>query len=540
MRVTTPLLSVDIKERCVLPENPLLLSDTIIHTLHANPALLALSLHLHPLDSRAVTEFLEESMPPGLKGTPLIQRIGAARHEEGGIELGDESEAFAKLKCNSVCIRKAHWEDRSPIYSLHSSERLTWHGDTEGTTTPVKFHSDCHRAIYLGPQANLMVGTEDTCIKVPPSDDLGDAGLAGLKDRHFAFVDNLIPRDLLVELQAMAVDPANAKHFNPIFNDVYAWEGRTPDRKERLVWYPEDIDGAPARTARAIAEKVSAAMGEPLNTTMTWGIVRCLRCGPTGRMVEKQHWHRDADRALLRDDALLFSALCPLTSDIPDDGNSGDFVPHSCFGLPDPWVEKPMALNLGQGCVFNARLVHRGGIPPRESREPHRDMFYVGFGNVSYDFQRTGPIQRPLWAKARSVLKCGGVGCYATLVDDTNPCVTIGCPYNLCDACGEEHACCRVCREAPPATPNSTPESCIPTAISCFITDMATHMALVVVSTIHSPGICDGTEEPDYGSCPLRSFHPGHLPSPNDATSHFVYVPPGSVAAARGVVGGVA
>ena len=126
-------------------------------------------------------------------------------------------------------------------------------------------------------------------------------------------------------------------------------------------------------------------------------------------------------------------------------GCAGDFVVASHTGLPDPWVEAPMApLDIEDVWLGNALTVHRGGICPSPNPNPHRPRVFgfISVGTSRFDYNNTCPVVVPPWASKAAAspegsqgphATCGAVGC-EVLLDVTDAttvfCVTRGnVPY---------------------------------------------------------------------------------------------------------------
>ena len=115
--------------------------------------------------------------------------------------------------------------------------------------------------------------------------------------------------------------------------------------------------------------------------------------------------------------------FCPT----PDDGCAGDSVVASHTGLPDPWVEAPLApWDIGDVWLGDALTVHRGGICPSTNPNRPRVFGFISVGTSRFDYNNlnTCPVVVPPWASKAAASPHGSKGPHAT-------CGAVGCEVLL-------------------------------------------------------------------------------------------------------------
>ena len=272
---------------------------------------------------------------------------------------------------------------------------------------------------------------------------------------------------------------------------------------------------------------------------------------------KKQCWHRDINLSYVTGPdqhhvICLFPMFCPT----PDDGCAGDFVVTSHTGLPDPWVEAPLApLDIGDVWLGNALTVHCGGICPTTNPHRPRVFDFISVGTSRFDYNDTCPVVVPPWASKAAAspegsqsphATCGAVSCEVLL--DVTDAATV-----FCVTCGKVPLCathavegqCGACQESAwNEADTMTQHSGVawgrcPVPLQFYMpVDGATFFA--IHENLSPSPLRVGVEgHPSYEECPLQQMHANPLPSVgSDGT--FLACPPGSLVVSRGLIGGVA
>ena len=141
---------------------------------------------------------------------------------------------------------------------------------------------------------------------------------------------------------------------------------------------------------------------------------------------KKQCWHRDFNLSYVSGpDQQHVICWFPMFCPTPDDGCARDFVVASRTGLPDPWLESPLApLAIGDVWLGNALTVHPGGICPTTNPNRPRVFGFVSVGTSRSDNINTCPVVVAPWASKAAASPQGSQGPHAT-------CGAVGCEVLL-------------------------------------------------------------------------------------------------------------
>ena len=109
----------------------------------------------------------------------------------------------------------------------------------------------------------------------------------------------------------------------------------------------------------------------------------------------QQHWHRD--RPLTHKfKGRALSVFVPCNVDIPADASCGRYVPLSHEGVPKPWFECPMDMEVGDMTVFSSELIHAGGaVPVGLPAGTPRIIAFIALANYNVHYNNTVPISPP-------------------------------------------------------------------------------------------------------------------------------------------------
>lgn len=575
------------------------LSDGLVTLFHEAPNLEGLVLVMPEASSAAVLDALHqfERPEPGPRRAVRLREIDGRLTFAGKAIKGTSYAGYGSLAHNASAVTGPHFEDSSPVRSLHTHERLVWATDLSGVTTPERYTSTGAEVPLAFPaSAEALIGTDDGRVAVSPFQVVATE-FDELVVEQCICVDAILAGDEATDLKALCNNPGNAGKFEPIFNRTPAWLGRLPDSAERTAWYPGPKEGASALTpVTRICQQVEAACGTKL-PYRKWGFVRVTKYTVAGTLTPRQAWHRDVDRALYPDNDHAFSCLIPVTHDIVDDGMCGQYIHYSAAGFPDPWQPVSMTATVGQGWVFNSRTIHRGGSVPRAA-PGDRVMLFISLSETPYDYDKTCPVIPPFWAppddvppplplpdaegnepeqegpaldplnpahacrfdapmasSSSSSVATGPAACACCTRELTSAgavqCLSPSCRRSVCADCAPTNEYCHRCAtqtdpamaaaSAAPVTGAVGPSS----ALNAFATDGNTHLALWVTgATAIGEPRGEDDDIPTYDTCPMRAYHWHAFPSletvRNSSDLRLLYVRPSSVAVARNVVGGVA
>jgi hypothetical protein len=391
---SSPLLHATVRQMPLDAEESTPLSDAVISLFHRSPALQGVVIAPPALASQRLLDHLNDSLPPNTKGP----RQQVYVRGDPLLCSGDDTKGYRCHTHNAVAIRRAHFEDAAPVYSLHSREKYIWASDVAGVTTPER-HTAANPAlsVVLPGSAEAIIGTEDGRIEVPATAPI-NTDLSALSASHHVLLSDALSAEEVQHLATMATHPAHQGKYGVLFTEP-AWGGRRQDTLDRAQWYPKGtVAGTDA--AKATVLRIRKSIEEATGTTLrsqNWGFIRVRKFTPGHTVTPRQSWHRDIDRAVYPEDKGAFSILAPLTMDIPVDGREGQFVAHSRYGIPDPWMPCPMDCTRGQAWVFDSRLIHRGGTVPAEATAD-RIMFFISLSELPYNYSMNVPIREPSWA----------------------------------------------------------------------------------------------------------------------------------------------
>ena len=391
---SSPLLHATLRQMPLDAEESTPLSDAVITLFHRSPALQGVVIAPPALASQRLLDHLNDSLPPNTKGP----RQQVYVRGDPLLCTGDDTKGYRCHSHNAVAIRRPHFEDAAPVYSLHSREKYIWASDIGGVTTPER-HTAANPAlsVVLPGSAEAIIGTDDGRIEVPATAPI-NTDLSALSASHHVLLSDALSAEEVQHLATMATHPAHQGKYGVLFTEP-AWGDRRPDTMDRAQWYPKagvaGSDAAKATVLR-IRKSIEEATGTALRS-QNWGFIRVRKFTAGHTVTPRQSWHRDIDRAVYPEDKGAFSILAPLTMDIPVDGREGQFVAHSRYGIPDPWMPCPMACTRGQAWVFDSRLIHRGGTVPAEATAD-RIMLFISLSETPYNYAMNVPIREPSWA----------------------------------------------------------------------------------------------------------------------------------------------
>ena len=130
----------------------------------------------------------------------------------------------------------------------------------------------------------------------------------------------------------------------------------------------------------------------------------------------RQHWHQDRPSAHKTQGKAL-SVFVPWNVDIPANASCGGYVPLSNEGVPKPWYEYPLDMDVGDMVVFTSKLIHCGGaVPVGPPVGMPRVIAFIAPADYNLHYNNTLPISPPPWVYAEALVptsteKCGRNGC---------------------------------------------------------------------------------------------------------------------------------
>ena len=221
--------------------------------------------------------------------------------------------------------------------------------------------------------------------------------------------------------------------WGSIFNDNAPAPGCAQDSPGRSACYSRlglplpDGEGNDLHALEALAKEVQWEIQKVKDfedVVVVWaGYVRATNS-------KRQHWHRD--RPLTHKiKGRGLSVFVPCNVDIPADASCGRYVPLSHEGVPKPWFECPMDMEVGDMTVFTSELIHTGGaVPVGLPAGTPRIIAFIALANYNVLYNNTVPISPPPWAYAESEVqdsvKCGHSHCRKKVAQP--PSVCFMCP----------------------------------------------------------------------------------------------------------------
>ena len=206
--------------------------------------------------------------------------------------------------------------------------------------------------------------------------------------------------------------------------------------------------------------------------------------------------------------------------------------------------------------MADAKIIHRGGIPPLSSMNKDRVFAFIAIGNKNYEYDNTFPVILPPWAQLERVephkALCGHLGCDAMLdLGDLDLVKRISCGDRACTL--PQHVIqgtCSACHKSAWNLPDphtqtiategvgSTHRRCPAPYHFLMPVDGATWFA--TCESLHQIPIKPCTEPtPEFKYCPMSQSQANGLP-PVDGANSFLRVPPGSLVVSRGGIAGMA
>ena len=127
----------------------------------------------------------------------------------------------------------------------------------------------------------------------------------------------------------------------------------------------------------------------------------------------------------------------PCNVDIPVDASCGPYVPLSHKGVPKPWYQYPLDMDVGHMVVFTSELIYCGeAVPVGLAAGTPRVIVFIVLANYNLQYYNTVAISLPRWAYAEaqvptSTEKGGRNGC----------CKKVAQPLAICFMCQKVPSC---------------------------------------------------------------------------------------------------
>ena len=397
---------------------PASLTDPIITFLDNNPHVLACKVTLNPSDSDDATAFIKKSCSGPSSLTPYYLREAAVSEGVFGIDVsGDSNPGWLKWEGRSQQVGKEFLDTLSPVTSLSSKSPWEWQGDLEGYTLPTWYKATAnHPAIVLPPSTLPLIG--DAHGRVEVGDDVlgvvGNEALPLLPKCRFAYLRAVFSTELMGRI-AQLYAPTPAQGIN-IFNGNWPSRTRPVDAPVRIMYPQADEESALHKAEGLLTNLYRSDLGleNPVFNVVCFIVVKK---GTT----HKQCWHRDVNKVSFKAPTEKhFIALFPVLAATPSDGNSGDFVLACHLGLPYPFKILPVApLALGDVWCADAKIIHRGGVPPLSCANEGRVYAFIAIESSKYEYDNTCPVVLPPWAHLEAEepdeALCGHLGCESLL-----------------------------------------------------------------------------------------------------------------------------
>ena len=329
-----------------------------MHFMEGNPNVDLLKIGLNPDEARAHRSFLEGRLS-GPHGTSTTHNQWIEEVAGRLILHGNRTANGHRHPYRVVCTKDSHWEDGGGLYSLHDLDPYTWATELRGVTGPALYRAAQGSTMVLTADATPVFGVQHS--RIPLRAEL----LAHSRNTDPALLTTaetttipLIDATLQQAMQDHQLSVPTSRREN-IFNHLYPHPLRDPDDPDRMAWYTTDVTTpaweAATRALEALAPHIVTRPNQrwAINKTgYVWARIGC----------PMQMCHADINPIVLPDpDIPMYTLFSPVSNDIPNDKVCGSWVVGSRGGLPDPWVEEPIALQRGQVLVLDSRLLHRGG-----------------------------------------------------------------------------------------------------------------------------------------------------------------------------------